>query len=89
MVITYFRKKEDDEDSNKNNKEVSRHTSKFFGLIPAIVSVVLFILTEDMRNRIRLTDRWTLIMIVIMLINFLLAFLTRNRYEEYEEEEQA
>jgi uncharacterized membrane protein len=77
MVLTYFR--QDDRDERKR--------SKFIGLLLAILSVIIFLLTEDMRNRIRLTDRFTWIMIVIMLLNFLLAFFTRNRFDDEEEEE--
>ena len=57
------------------------------GLLLAILYVIIFLLTEDMRNRIRLTDRFTWIMIVIMLLNSLLAFFTRNRFDDEEEEE--
>ena len=77
MVLTYFR--QDDRDERKR--------SKFIGLLLAILSVIIFLLTEDMRNKIQLTDRFTWIMIVIMLLNFLLAFFTRNRFDDEEEEE--
>ena len=78
MVLTYFR--QDDRDERKR--------SKFLGLLLAILSVIIFLLTEDMRNRIRLTDRFTWIMIVIVLLNFLLAFFTRNKFSDEEEEEE-
>ena len=72
---------EEEEDENKRKK------SKFLGLIPAIASVIIFILTEDMRNPMRLTDRYTLLMVIVALLNFVLAFLTRNKKKDDDEEE--
>ncbi len=89
MVITFFRKKkEDDEEENQEERKQERTGSKFLGLLPAVISVVLFILTEDMRNPMVLWDRYTIWMLVIAVINFALAWLTRNRKEDEEEEKQ-
>ena len=101
MIITFFKKK-DDEDEEEENKEKAassneeededdenkRKKSKFFGLIPAITSVIAFILTENMRNPMVLTDKWTIMMIIILLVNAVLAFLTRNKKDDEEEEEE-
>ena len=74
------RKEKEDED------EESRKKSKFLGLIPAIGSVILFILTEDLRNKMTWTDKYTLAMVVIMLVNFVIAYLTRNKKKDDDEE---
>ena len=92
MVITFFRKKKEDEDEedeekakDRNNNEEEeedpnkRRPSKFLGLIPAIASIILFVLTENMKNPMRLTDKWTIWMVVIALVNVVLAYLTRNQ----------
>ncbi|MBQ1438839.1 MAG: InlB B-repeat-containing protein, partial [Solobacterium sp.] len=92
MVITFFRKKKEDEEEedeekakDRNNNEEKeedpnkRRPSKFLGLIPAIASIILFVLTENMKNPMRLVDKWTIWMIVIALINVVLAYLTRNQ----------
>ena len=102
MGITYFRKKDDEdedeeegvtrttpEEEEEEEDENKRKKSKFLGLIPAVGSIVLFILTEDMRNPMRLMDKWTIWMAVIMVVNFILAFVTRNKKKEDEEEEEA
>jgi hypothetical protein len=99
MVITYFRKKkEDDEDEDgvvrqntdeEEDDKNKRKASKFLGLIPAIGSIVLFILTEDMSNVPAWTDKWTLWMAVILLVNVILAFATRNPKDDDDEEEEA
>ena len=57
-------------------------------MIPAILSVIIFIFTEDMRNPMVLVDRFTLCMVIIAAFNLLLAFLTRNRKDEDEKEEE-
>ncbi|MBQ9158277.1 MAG: hypothetical protein IJ136_02960, partial [Erysipelotrichaceae bacterium] len=75
-------KKEEEDDENKRKK------SKFLGLIPAIGSVILFILTEDMRNKMTWTDKYTLAMVIILLVNFVLAYLTRNKKKDDEEEDK-
>lgn len=89
MYVTYFKKHEnDEEDENEERKENNeRKTSKLFSIIPAAVSVILFILTEDMRNPMVLFDKWTLLMMVIMIGNLVVAYLTRNKKEEKENEE--
>ncbi|MBR0474479.1 MAG: hypothetical protein IJJ19_05715, partial [Erysipelotrichaceae bacterium] len=72
------------EDREENSE---RKTSKLFSIIPAAVSVILFILTEDMRNPMVLFDKWTLLMMVIMIGNLVVAYLTRNKKEDEEKEE--
>ncbi len=96
MGLTYFKKKEEDEEEDgvtktapddEENDEDKRRPSKFLGLIPAIGSIVLFVLTEDMRNPMTLTDKWTIWMALIALVNVVLAFATRNKKQENEDED--
>ena len=77
---------ENEEEEEKENDK--RKKSKFLGLIPAILSVIIFIFTEDMRNPMVLKDRYTLLMVIIALATILLAFLSRNKKEKKEEEER-
>ena len=80
----------DSEEKEKEDEdEESRKKSKFLGLIPAIGSVILFILTEDLRNKMTWTDKYTLAMVVIMLVNFVIAYLTRNKKKDDDEETPA
>ena len=77
---------ENEEEEEKENDK--RKKSKFLGLIPALLSVIIFIFTEDMRNPMVLKDRYTLLMVIIALATILLAFFSRNKKEEKEEEEK-
>ena len=96
MIITYFKKKKDEEEDEKTGKvkrelteeeeeKKERRKSKFLGLIPGIGSVVAFFLTEDLSGRMVLTDRWTVLMLAILVIGGALAYLTRNEKDKDEE----
>ena len=72
---------EEDEDEEEGKKK-----SKFLGLIPAIVSVIAFILTEDMSDPMTMVDKWTILMLIILGVSAVTAFLTRNKDKDEEEE---
>lgn len=57
------------------------------GLIVAIVSIIVFILTENMLYPMILVDKWTLLMIIFLVINILLFIKRRDKDEEEEEDE--
>ena len=100
MIITYFKKKEEDEEENedgvvrqltdeekqKEEEENERKRSKFLGLIPGIGSVITFLLTEDMSAKMVLVDKWTILMIAILAIGAAMAYLTRDKKDEEEEQ---
>ncbi|MBR3227213.1 MAG: InlB B-repeat-containing protein, partial [Erysipelotrichaceae bacterium] len=88
MILSFFRKEEDEEEKNRENEneETKRSSSKFLGLLPTIVSWFAFFLTEDMRNPMVLIDRYTIIMLVIMIITMVMAYITRNRKDTKEED---
>ena len=94
MIITFFKKKDDDDDGTKanpdeENDENKGKKSKFLGLIPAVASVVIFILTENMHNPMALVDKWTIPMVLILAANGIVAYLTRNKKPEDEDTEKA
>ena len=88
MAITFFKKKEDEDDDVVKVKadgepaEDKGKKSKFFGLIPAVASVVIFFLTENMHDPMVLVDKWTIPMFGILLVNGILAYFTRNKKPE-------
>ena len=93
MLLTGLFKKtyEEENSNNKENEEdedEGKHKlSKVFGLLPAILSIILFIMTEDMSLPMILIDRWTLPMVFILVITIVLAVLTKNKKKEEEEDE--
>ena len=76
MLLT-IRRREENEDN---------HSGKLLGLLPAIGSLVLFVLTENLRNPMVITDRWTPAMVIILAGEMLLAYATRREKPEKNEE---
>ena len=57
-------------------------------ILPAVVAVIAFILTENMRLPMVLVDKWTLLMIVIALVQLLVAYFSKKKTQEPEQPEQ-
>jgi NADH:ubiquinone oxidoreductase subunit 3 (subunit A) len=103
LLVTWFigKKKEEDEDEeerreSKEKKEededeekTKRHTVlRLLSIIPAVASVIIFILTENMKNPMILVDRWTLLMIVLLIVEILLAFFSRKKKDDEKDDEE-
>ena len=100
MIATVFagrkgeRVKREEEETDEEYEERKREAEKdspfvglkFLGLIPAIFSAIVFLLTEDMRQPMRLTDVYTILMIVVFLVGLLLAFFTRRKNRRQKKE---
>ena len=62
LAMYFFGRKENDEDEEeeKDNTELKRKGMfRLASAVPALGSVILFLLTENMSNTMRLADRWT------------------------------
>lgn len=82
---------ENDEETEMAHYDEADFTRKFrIGIIAeiiiAVVSLILFIMTENMSLPMVLIDRWTLIMLVLLLLCWLID-VTLIRYREGQEEE--
>ncbi len=93
MLLTgLFKKtyeKEDTENDEEDNEDRGKHKkSKIFGILPAVLSVMLFIMTEDIRLPMVLIDKWTIPMVIILIISIILAYLTKNKKKEDNDEEE-
>ena len=74
LLLLYFKKDDDEEneyaeDQNKGSKGAARLLS----LIPAIAGIITFILTENMSGKMQIVDKWTILMVVFLVINIILA----------------
>ena len=79
-------KDDDDEGNQDGENKKSRNGLKFLGLIPAIGTVVLFLLTEDMSSKMALTDKWTILTAVITVIGIVLTIVIKNKKKNNDEE---
>ena len=84
---TYKEENSNNKESEEDKDEGKHKLSKIFRLLPAILSIILFIMTEDMSLPMILIDRWTLPMVLILIITIVLAVLTKNKKKEEEEDE--
>ncbi|MBQ3338940.1 MAG: hypothetical protein IJG82_04995, partial [Atopobiaceae bacterium] len=73
---------DEDEEQRKNRRALRLAT-----LVPAIGSVVAFILTEDMSLPMQFIDRWTPLMVAILVAQAVLTVLARNKDEEQDEQQ--
>ena len=90
LLAGYFGKKEDEEEAEENGAETERKGfARLMSLIPAIGATVAFILTENMNNPMVLTDRWTILMAVILMIQALVALMAKKEVKEEEPAEEA
>ena len=76
-------KEADEKESKKNSLP---HT--LISILIAVISVVVFILTEDMSRTMRLFDRWTILMAVLLIIQIVLVLIIAGRNEEKQEESE-
>ena len=72
-------------DYTRNKKGFWRVAS----LIPAIAAVIAFALTENMRLPMVMTDRWTLLMVIIAVVQLIVAVLCKKKKESEEDENEA
>ena len=74
-------------DEEKEQEQKRGWICKVLGVIVAIASVVFFILTEDMSLPMALTDKWTIWMIVIAIVELVLVLVGRH-WKDVDDEDQ-
>jgi hypothetical protein len=60
---------------------------RIVSLIPTVAAIIIFIVTEDMTARMQLVDRFTVLMIVILVIQIIIAALAKVKKDDADEEE--
>lgn len=92
ITVIFSRKKKDEKEETRDEEKHERKTNhntflKGLGVITAIVSVIAFVLTENMSHLMQLTDNWTMVMILLLALEALLGIVLKETTNE--EEEQA
>ena len=92
LLITYFTgkdKKDDDEqvDDEQDKDNIKRKGIwRIISLLPIIAMIWIFILTENMSNPMVIVDKYTVLMAIITLVQILIAFISRKKEEEKQEQ---
>ena len=86
MLVRHIGRKRDEE-TDQSGKTTETKTNKkgiarLLSLIPAIAAVVTFLLTEDMSLPRVMTDKWTLLMVVYLVVNVILAVIAHKTKDE-------
>ena len=74
------------EEENKQNRKTFW---RVMSLVPAALAVIVFLLTENLRDPMVLVDRWTLLMIILALVETLVAVFSRKTKENADTEAKA
>jgi len=72
MLIGLFGKKKEERDGLVIRETEKHPVTRMLTLLPGIGAIIAFILTENMRNPMVFTDRWTLLMAIIALVQLVL-----------------
>ena len=102
LLIGYIGKKKkalEDEDGNvvldENGKEVMEYEKNKKGLwrlisiIPALIAIIVFVFTEDMTLPMIFVDKWTILHVVIALVQVVVMVLCKKKKDENDEDENA
>lgn len=82
-------KKEDDEETEEEQEKINyHHFRRLFALIPSIGSILLFLYTQDLTQPMVLFDIWSLVFILIVLVQLIICILSYRKKEKKEEEEE-
>jgi hypothetical protein len=86
MLIGLIGKKREEEEGVVVYETKKHPLARVLTLLPGIGGIIAFILTENMRNPMVFTDRWTLLMVIIALIQLLLVVLGVKRDKDPRDE---
>lgn len=84
LLMIYINNRKEDEETEVKNKVFRRICT----LIIAIISVIIFLITEDITLPMVLVDKWTILMIIILIINIIITIFSRKKEKEKEEIEE-
>ena len=83
MLIRYFGRRSEEDETIGEEVDVQRKGKlRIASIIPAIGAIIAFILTEDMSLPMAMTDKWTVLMIAILVVQALVAIIANIRSSE-------
>ena len=90
IILLFVKKKsENDEYTDEEEKDIrSMKRFKLFSILFGIISIIVFIFTEDMTMQMAWIDRWTILMAIFTGIEIANIFIIRQKAQEEETEEE-
>lgn len=89
LALLFVRKDtEDDEPTDEEKKDMRKIlATKIASILVGIISVIVFMLTEDMSLPMVLTDKWTFLMILLLIIEIVNIFIIRRQSKGEEDDD--
>ena len=95
LIFIFVRKRRKDDDPEDEKTEDAEETKvkkrvllRLLGVIPAVAAILLFFLTEDMSQPMILSDKWTIAMIFILFVEFIVAIAARKKEDDDNEDQE-
>jgi len=86
-ILLYLRKEDEEkEDLDILKRKRRKLLIRIATIVPAVISVIMFIRTEDMKLPMKWVDEWTIWMVILLIICMLLAFTTRVKKDGDEDD---
>lgn len=89
LALLFVRKDtEDDEPTDEEKKDMRKIlATKIASILVGIISIIVFMLTEDMSLPMVLTDKWTFLMILLLIIEIVNIFIIRRQSKGEEDDD--
>lgn len=89
VALLFVRKdKEEDEPTDEEKKDMRGMVgTKLAAILIGIISAIIFIFTEDMTLPMVLTDKWTILMILLLIVEMINIFIIRQQSKGEEEDD--
>lgn len=89
LLVLFIKKKSDNEEYTEDEKSDIRkmRITKIASILVGIISIIVFILTEDMSLPMILTDKWTLCMILLLIIEVVNIWIVKKQSQREEEDD--
>ncbi len=86
MLLGLAGKKKEEEDGVTVRETKKHPVARVLTLLPGIGGIIAFILTENMKNPMAIVDRWTLLMIIIALVQLILVLFGAKKKKKPDDE---
>lgn len=89
IILIFAKKKSENEEYTDEEKKDIRGIKRFkiYSILIGIISIIVFILTEDMTLPMILIDKWTILMAIFTIVEIINIFIIRHKSKEEDEDE--